>query len=100
MANKKLIKNITTDELAVMMKNSLDTQTKLMLDSFDKVNERIDKMDTRIDKIDTKLSGIATKEDVKNLNKKLDSLNDNLVKNNKLETRVDYIENVLAIKKD
>lgn len=45
------------------------------------------------------LKKIASKEDIRILNKKLDSISEDLKKNNKLETRVDYIENVLAIKK-
>jgi len=82
---KKNGRNITVDELAVMMKNSIDSQTKLMLNGFDKINDKIDK----------KIYKIASKEDVKNLNKKLDSLSEDLRKNNKLETRVAGIENVL-----
>lgn len=40
---KKNGKKITTDELAVMVEDSLDNQTKLMLNGFDKINEKMDK---------------------------------------------------------
>ncbi len=41
------------------------------------------------------LKKIASKDDIKILNKKLDSISEDLKKNNKLETRVADIENVL-----
>jgi hypothetical protein len=53
-----------------------------------------------LEKIDKRLSGIASKEDIQKLSKQLSSLSEDLKVNGKLETRVDYIENVLAIKKN
>lgn len=44
------------------------------------------------------LRGIASKEDIQKLSKQLSSLSEDLKVNNGLETRVDYIENVLSIK--
>lgn len=41
------------------------------------------------------LKKIASKEDIKILSKKLDSISEDLKRNNKLETRVVDIENVL-----
>ena len=47
--------------------------------------------------IEKKLGGISTKKDIKNLNKQLTSLSDDLKKNNQLETRVVDIQNVLSM---
>lgn len=44
------------------------------------------------------LKGIASKDDVQKLSKQLSSLSEELKANNRLETRMDHIENVLAIK--
>lgn len=44
------------------------------------------------------LRGIASKEDIQKLSKQLSSLSEDLKVNNRLETRVGYIENVLSIK--
>ena len=55
-----------------------------------------------LDGLAVKVNGLVTKEDVKILNKKLDSISEDLKKNNKLETRILDIENILdmpAIKK-
>jgi len=70
MADKK----ITTDQLAKMVKKSFDS-------------------------VDKKLEHLATKEQIKNLEKRFDLVDEKLKESNKLETRVDYIGNVLAIKK-
>ena len=69
--------------------------TKKEFEGFMEISARKADLDVLTKKVD----GLATKEDIKLLNKKLDSLNDNLIKNNKLEIRVADIENVLAIKK-
>jgi len=50
-----------------------------------------------LNEFDVKVNGLATKEDVKGLNKQLSSISEDLKKNNKLETRVEYIENILNI---
>lgn len=78
MAKSKLIKNVTVDELAVMMNNSFESQTKLMTDGFNKVNEKMDK------------NFKVVFEVLKKMDDKIDDVGS-------LKHRVDYIENVLNI---
>lgn len=87
---KKNGKNITVDELAVMMKNSFDSQTKLMLDGFDGVNKKMDKSFQEVNKNFGEVFKI-----LKVMDDKLDDVGS-------LKHRVDYIETILdlpAIKK-
>ncbi len=66
------------------------------------VGKRLEGVGKRLEGVEKKLEGISTKEDVKNLSKQLTSSNEDLKENNKLETRVEYLENILnvpAIKK-
>ena len=70
----KLIKNITTDELAVMMSNSFESQTKLIADGFDKVNENFKKVFNQLRIADGKVDDVSS-----------------------LKHRVDYIETTLNI---
>ncbi|MEK7080513.1 MAG: hypothetical protein AAB925_01615 [Patescibacteria group bacterium] len=85
MAKEKLIKNITTDDLAVIMKNSFESQTKLMLDGFDKINE---KMDEKFQKVN---------ENFNKAFKTLKTMDDKLNDIGSLKHRVDYIETTLNI---
>jgi DNA anti-recombination protein RmuC len=71
-------KNITIDELAVMMKNIFDGQNEFL-------NKRFDKIDEHFGKIEKDIKDI--KGDLKETIKRTD----------KLEMRVDYVENVLDI---
>ncbi|KKP32304.1 MAG: hypothetical protein A2312_00040 [Candidatus Staskawiczbacteria bacterium RIFOXYB2_FULL_32_9] len=77
----KLIKKITINKLAVMMKNGFDNQTKILVERFNK--------------IDKDMSDV--KKDIKDIKYTLD---DTVKRTDKLEMRVDFVENVLAIKKD
>lgn len=74
-------KNITINQLAKMLKKSFDNVDK---------------------KIDEKFTQVATKEQVKNIEKRLSSMDEKLKGIDVLETRILDIENVLnmpAIKK-
>jgi len=101
MAKEKLL---TLSELAKYHKKTLvpfmteNFVTKREFEGFMEIaakKEDLDGLDTKVDELATKVNGLATKEDVKNLNKKLDSISEDLKKNIKLETRVAGIENVL-----
>ena len=79
MAKDKLVKNITTDELAIIVNKSFETQTKLITDGFEKVNENFDKVFKTLRVMDDKLDDVGS-----------------------VKHRVDYIETILdlpAIKK-
>ncbi|MCX6720537.1 MAG: hypothetical protein NTW11_01920 [Candidatus Staskawiczbacteria bacterium] len=69
MAKDKLIKNITIDELAAMMNTSFGAQTKLIVDGFNKVDEKLEKLatreqvtglDKRLQKVEKELSEVKT----------------------------------------
>lgn len=78
-------KQISTNQLAKMIKAGFDnTPTKSQFENLDK----------EVDILKKDVSVI--KKDVKDIKFKLDEAVSGI---NKLETRVDYIENVLAIKK-
>jgi len=64
-----------------MMKNGFDNQTKILVERFNK--------------IDKDMSDV--KKDIKDIKYTLD---DTVKRTDKLEMRVDFVENVLAIKKD
>jgi len=68
--------------------------TKKEFESFMEITAKKEDLDG----LTKKVNGLVTKDDVKNLNKKLDSISEDLKKNIKLETRILDIENVLAIK--
>ena len=87
MADKKLVKNVTTDDLAVIINKGFEGQTAYMDKKFATKDE--------LQGLSKKMAGIASKEDIKILNRKLDSISEDLKKNNKLEIRVADIENVL-----
>ena len=69
-------KNITIDDLAVMMKNSFDGQTEFL-------NKRFKKVEKDLTIIKSQLAGVVYKPDF-----------------DKLEMRVEYLENILALKKN
>jgi hypothetical protein len=81
MAKNKLVKNISVNELAVMMKNSFDAQTKLMADGFDGVNKNFESVNDNFKKV----FGV-----LKVMDDKLDDVGT-------VKHRVDYIEGVLNI---
>ena len=74
MAKNKLIKNITTDELATIVNKSFESQTKLIVDGFDKVDENFKKVFNQLKTVDDKLDDI-----------------------NSVKHRVDFIETTLNI---
>ncbi len=63
------------------------------------INQLSKMLKKSFDSVDKKLEHLATKEQIKNLEKRFDSVDGKLKEIDGLETRVDYIENVLAIKK-
>ena len=90
MPKNKFAKNITTDELAIIVNKSFDSQTKLMLDGFDGVNKKMDKSFQEVNKNFGEVFKI-----LKVMDDKLDDVGS-------LKHRVDYIETILdlpAIKK-
>ena len=56
----KLIKNITVDELAVMMNNSFEFQTKMIVDGFNKVDENLKKVFNQFKIMDDKLDDVTS----------------------------------------
>lgn len=74
MAKNKLVKNITTDELAIIVNKSFETQTKLIADGFEKVNENFSKAFKTLKVMDDKLDEVGS-----------------------VKHRVDYIETILNI---
>ena len=66
-------KNLTIDNLAVMMKNSFDGQAEI-------VNKRFDKVEKDLSIIKSQLAGVVYRPDF-----------------DKLESRVEYLENVLNL---
>jgi len=74
MRRSKLVKNITTDELAIMMSNSFEAQTKLIVDGFNKSDEKFDKVFKTLKVIDDKLDDVSS-----------------------IKHRVDAMENALSI---
>jgi len=84
----KLIKNITVDELAVMMNNSFEAQTKLIVDGFNRVDEKFDKVNENFSKVN---------ENFKKIFNQLKIMDDKLDDVGSIKHRVDYIENTLNI---
>ena len=90
------LKKYNKEVLFPFMKESF--VTKKEFESFMEIAAKKEDLDG----LAVKVNGLVTKEDVKILNKKLDSISEDLKKNNKLETRILDIENILdmpAIKK-
>jgi hypothetical protein len=82
MVKKITGKKITIDKLAIIINDGFESQTKFFSEKF---NEQREYMDKKFGKID----------------KRFDEMNkNNTGRMDKLEMRVDYVENVLAIKKD
>jgi|GEM_PF-3568697 len=78
MNKKQNGKKVTTEELAVMINDSFNTHTKLLMDGFNKVNEKMDK------------NFKAVFDVLKVMDDKLDDVGS-------VKHRVDYIENILSI---
>ena len=84
----KLIKKITINNLAEMINNGFNGQMEYMGKKFDQIDSRFEKVDKKLEAIEKDV------RDIKN------DLSDTMKRTDKLEMRVDYTENVLAIKKD
>jgi len=80
-------KNITIDDLAVMMKNSFDGQAEVFSKRFEEqtefLNKKFHKIDENLTMIKGQLADVVHKSEFE-----------------KLESRVDYLENILALKKN
>jgi len=92
MAKNKLVKNITTDELTVIINKGFQGQ--------------MDYMEKKFAQVAIEIGSCATKPELAEVGKRLGVvekdvkyIKDNLDDAGKLGQRVDYIENVLAIKK-
>jgi len=94
MAKNKLVKNITTYELAVIINKGFQGQMDYMEKKFEVIDKNFIQVATKEELQKTK------KEILGDVGKRFDSVDEKLKMVNKLETRVDYIENVLAIKKN
>ena len=79
-----MVKKITIDDLAVMVKNGFDkTSTK---EQVEKLEYRTNKVEVRLEKVEKKL------DKIENL-----ITDDHHKRIEKLESRVDYLENMLAL---
>ena len=78
MAKNKLIKNVTIDELAEIINNGFDGQMEYMGKEFGKIGKDIDILKKDLKEVKTDL-----KETIK--------------RTDKLETRMDYVENILDL---
>lgn len=92
MAKNKLIKNVTIDELAVIINKGFDGQMDYLKKNFENINEKFATKDD--------LKNLVTKQDLNEIKKDVKYIKDNLDDAGKLGQRVDYIGNVLAIKKN
>jgi hypothetical protein len=72
-------KNITIDELAVMVQKGFAEQTE----KFTGIGGRFDKVEKDLSIIKSQLAGVVYRPDF-----------------DKLESRVEYLENILALKKN
>lgn len=100
MAKNKLIKNITVDELAVMMNNSFESQTKLIVDGFNNIDEKFNKVDENFKSVNENFKSVN--ENFKKVFNQLKTMDDKLDDVGSVKHRVDYIETILdlpAIKK-
>jgi len=88
MAKNKLVKNITIDELAMIINKGFDGQMDYLKKSFETVNENF--------------AQVATKEELDKVKKDVKYIKENVEDARKLGQRVDRIENMLdmpALKK-
>ena len=87
MEKNKLIKNITIDKLAEIINTGFENQTKhfdkRFDDQADAINGRFNKVENDLKHIKTQLTDVVHEP-----------------KFEKLETRVDYLENIMAVKKN
>lgn len=83
---KKNGKRITMDQLAIIINDGFNGQMEFIKKEFEKLTtkEELGKLDKKVDSME---------KDVK-------YIKENIEDARKLEQRVDYIENVLVIKKD
>lgn len=85
----KQLAKYNKEVLFLFMKESF--VTKKEFESFMEIAAKKEDLDG----FATKVGGLATKEDIKNVGKQLNSISDDLKRNNKLETRILDIENVI-----
>lgn len=83
MAKNKLVKNITIDELAMIINKGFDGQMDYLKKNFETVNENF--------------AQVATKEELDKVKKDVKYIKENLDDTGKLSGRVDYIENILDL---
>ena len=76
MARKKIIKNITTDDLAIIINKGFQGQTDYMDKKFEQVDKKFEQVFKVLKVMDDKIDDISS-----------------------IKHKVDYIENILAIKK-
>lgn len=81
-------KKITIDKLAQIINDGFNGQMKHMDEKFEKIGKDMGEMKSDIS---------VLKKDVKEINHKLDDVTSNA---NKIEMRVDYLENIMAVKKN
>ncbi len=79
---------ITIDKLAQIINDGFNGQMKYMDEKFEKMGKDMGEMKSDVS---------ALKKDVRDIK---NNLQENAKTINKLEMRVDYVENVLAVKKD
>jgi hypothetical protein len=89
-------KNTTIDDIAVMVNTGFDNQMEYMAKTFT-TKDDLKKTEERLEK---KMEGLATRDDVKKLSKQMEILHEDFKRNDKVEMRLAYVENVLAIKKN
>jgi septal ring factor EnvC (AmiA/AmiB activator) len=97
MARKKIIKNITTDDLAIIINKGFQGQTDYMDKKFEQVDKKFEQVDRRFEQVDKKFEQVDKKfEQVFKVLKVMDDKIDDI---SSIKHKVDYIENILAIKK-
>jgi len=90
MVKNKLVKNVTIDELAVIINNGFQGQ----MDYMEKKFEAIDK---NFEAIDKNFTQVASKKELDEVKKDVKYIKENLDDASKLGQRVDYIEGILNI---
>lgn len=83
MSENKLVKNVTIDELAVIINKGFQGQ--------------MDYMDKKFEAIDKNFTQVASKKELDEVKKDVKYIKENLDDASKLGQRVDYIEGILNI---
>ena len=58
MAKNKLVKNVTIDELAVIINKGFDGQMDYLKGQFGQVNERFNQVDKKFERVDKRLEKV------------------------------------------